>query len=43
VFASSNKTHRLLAWRLLFFALWHRRHVRGLQPEGGTIACLDRR
>ena len=42
VFASSNKTHRLLAWRLLFFALWHRRHVRGLQPEGGTIACLDR-
>ncbi len=41
VFASPDKAHRLLAWRLLFFALWHRRHVCGLAPDGGTLACLD--
>ena len=41
VFASADKAHRLLAWRLLFFALWHRRHIRGLAPEGGTLACLE--
>ena len=41
VFASPDKAHRLLAWRLLFFALWHRRHIRGLAPAGGTLACLD--
>ncbi len=41
VFTSADKAHRLLAWRLLFFALWHRRHIRGLTPVGGTIACLE--
>lgn len=41
VFTSADKGQRLLAWRLLFFALWHRRHVRGLAPEGGTLACLE--
>ena len=41
VFDSPDKAHRLLAWRLLFFALWHRRHVRGIAPEGGTTGCLD--
>ena len=41
VFASADKAHRLLAWRLLFYALWHRRHIRGLAPEGGTLDCLD--
>ncbi len=41
VFGSADKARRLLAWRLLFFALWHRRHVRGLAPEGGTVACLE--
>jgi asparagine synthase (glutamine-hydrolysing) len=40
VFASPSKTHRLLAWRLLFFALWHRRHVQGRSPDGDTLACL---
>ena len=40
VFASSAKTHRLLAWRLLFFALWHRRHVEQRPPLGDTLACL---
>ena len=41
VFASSGKTHRLLAWRLLFFALWHRRHVEQRPPQGDTLACLQ--
>ncbi len=41
VFTSADKAHRLLAWRLLFFALWHRRHIRGLAPAGGTLACLE--
>ncbi len=41
VFASSDKAHRLLAWRLLFLALWHRRHIQSLEPQGDTLACLD--
>ena len=40
IFASDDKAHRLLAWRLLFLGLWHRRHIRGLAPEGDTMACL---
>ena len=41
IFRSPDKAHRLLAWRLLFFALWHRRHMRGLAPDGDTLACLE--
>ena len=41
VFASAEKAHRLLAWRLLFFALWHRAHVERRTVAGGTLACLD--
>ncbi len=40
VFTSGDKAHRLLAWRLLFLALWHRCHVRRLAPVGGTLECL---
>ena len=43
VFASADKAHRLLAWRLLFFALWHRRHIVGLPAAGGTLDCLEAR
>ncbi|MFQ5763879.1 MAG: asparagine synthase (glutamine-hydrolyzing) [Rhodospirillales bacterium] len=28
------------AWVLLFYALWHRRHVLGLEPEGGVFDVL---
>lgn len=28
-------------WVLLFYALWHRRHVLGLAPEGDIFAALD--
>ena len=41
IFTSPEKAHRLLAWRLLFFALWHRRHMRGLAPVDDTLACLE--
>ncbi|MEZ5647419.1 MAG: asparagine synthase (glutamine-hydrolyzing) [Alphaproteobacteria bacterium] len=29
------------AWGLLFYALWHRRHIQGLTPEGGILDCLS--
>jgi asparagine synthase (glutamine-hydrolysing) len=41
VFASPTKSHRLLAWRLLFYALWHRCHVRKMPPNGDVFACLE--
>jgi asparagine synthase (glutamine-hydrolysing) len=28
------------AWTLLFYALWHRRHMLGLAPTGDVFACL---
>jgi asparagine synthase (glutamine-hydrolysing) len=40
VFASGRKHDRDAAWRLLFYALWHRRHIRGLTPEGDAFECL---
>jgi asparagine synthase (glutamine-hydrolysing) len=27
-------------WALLFYALWHRRHILGLPPEGGVFETL---
>ncbi len=29
------------AWTLLYYALWHRRHVLGLPPEGGVFETLS--
>ncbi len=29
------------AWILLFYALWHRRHVRGRPPAGDVFDCLS--
>ncbi|MDR3440232.1 asparagine synthase (glutamine-hydrolyzing) [Telmatospirillum sp.] len=40
VFAGSDKHGLEAAWRLLFFALWHRRHIRGLVPDGDVFECL---
>jgi len=28
------------AWVLLFYALWHRRHILGLAPQGDVMDCL---
>ncbi len=40
VFASDEKRQLEAAWRLLFYALWHRRHIRGLRPDGDVFHCL---
>ena len=31
------------AWHLLFYALWHRRHVEGRRPEGDVFEALAAR
>lgn len=31
----------LPAWTLLFYALWHRRHIRGEAPAGDVFSCLE--
>ena len=28
------------AWVLLFYALWHRRHIQGIEPSGGVFDVL---
>ena len=30
------------AWTMLFYALWHRRHILGRAPDGDVFACLSR-
>ena len=32
--------HGFACWKLLFYALWHRRHILGLQPAGDVFATL---
>jgi asparagine synthase (glutamine-hydrolysing) len=39
-FSGSGKHTHDAAWRLLFFALWHRRHIRGIAPDGDVFECL---
>ncbi|MBL26728.1 MAG: asparagine synthase (glutamine-hydrolyzing) [Rhodospirillaceae bacterium] len=41
VFATRGKHEGFAAWTLLFYALWHRRHVLGLAPEGDVFDCLE--
>jgi asparagine synthase (glutamine-hydrolysing) len=41
IFTSGRKHDQDAAWRLLFYALWHRRHIRGRQAEGDVFACLE--
>ena len=41
VFKTRSKRAVQASWRLLFFALWHRRHVLGLVPEGDVFECLS--
>jgi asparagine synthase (glutamine-hydrolysing) len=41
LFASmDSKQQGQAAWSLLFYALWHRRHIQGLIPEGGIMDVL---
>jgi asparagine synthase (glutamine-hydrolysing) len=32
--------HGFAAWKLLFYALWHRRHILGLPPAGDVFETL---
>ena len=41
LFVSDTKPALEAAWRLLFYALWHRRHARGLPAEGDVLDCLS--
>jgi asparagine synthase (glutamine-hydrolysing) len=42
LFCRGGKRTGQAAWRLLFFALWHRKHVLDLSPDGGNVYdCLS--
>jgi asparagine synthase (glutamine-hydrolysing) len=41
LYSSEQKRPRLAGWNLLFYALWHRRHIEGLAPEGGVFDTLS--
>jgi asparagine synthase (glutamine-hydrolysing) len=40
LFASSAEKRANAAWVLLFFALWHRRNILGLEPQGDVFETL---
>lgn len=40
LFTAGHKRHAKAAWTLLFYALWHRRHVMGLPPAGDILETL---
>ena len=40
IFKSNDKHAGFAAWTLLFFALWHRRHVEGIEPDGDVFDTL---
>src|SRR5262249_34861591 len=40
LFAAPAKRAGFAAWTLLFYALWHRRHMLGLPPDGEVFELL---
>jgi asparagine synthase (glutamine-hydrolysing) len=40
LFRDPRKHAGFAAWTLLFYALWHRRHIRGLPANGDVFHCL---
>ena len=40
LFAASGQKEGQAAWVLLFYALWHRRHIQGIEPDGGVFDVL---
>jgi asparagine synthase (glutamine-hydrolysing) len=40
VFRTPGKRTGFAAWTLLFYALWHRRHIEGLAPAGDVFETL---
>ena len=43
LFAAAGRKRGKAAWTLLFYALWHRRHILGLAPEGDVLETLSTR
>ncbi len=41
LFRGSGKREGFAAWTLLFYALWHRRHIMGQEPEGDVFDVLS--
>ncbi|MBC7905759.1 MAG: asparagine synthase (glutamine-hydrolyzing) [Rhodospirillaceae bacterium] len=41
LFAHCDKKTGFACWTLLFYALWHRRHLDGTLPEGDVFECLS--
>ena len=41
LYKSTKKRARLAGWVLLFYSLWHLRHVQGRQPEGDVFDVLS--
>lgn len=41
LFRSDGNKHGKAAWTLLFYALWHRRHILGLAPAGDIMSTLS--
>ncbi len=41
LFRVPGKRTGFAAWTLLFYALWHRRHILGKKPDGDVFATLD--
>ena len=41
LFRAPVKRRAFAAWTLLFYALWHRRHIEGLVPQGDVFDCLS--
>lgn len=39
--AADNRRTGAAAWTLLFYALWHRTHIRNLPPEGDVFSALS--
>jgi asparagine synthase (glutamine-hydrolysing) len=37
----TRSRHGLACWKLLFYALWHRRHILGLPPSGDVFETLS--
>ncbi len=43
LFESHGKHPKMAAWVLLFYALWHRRHIEGKLPQGDVFETLAAR
>ena len=41
LFAANGKRAGFAAWTLLFYALWHRHHVEGVDPSGSVLDVLS--